>query len=157
MTDISEFDALADVRPPVVKIDPESRIPNGMYTLIFPDGWHKTFRISTQPLKSKFAPGKRIIRILIGPRNTEDYEPFAFVDDEGIHVWKSKRGPKLLKYAEIIWLLATGQDVVGDDGEVLPFELEVSKRCLKCNRELTTPESLERGIGPECWRQLNNG
>jgi hypothetical protein len=30
------------------------------------------------------------------------------------------------------------------------YTVQLSKRCLRCNRTLTTPESLERGIGPEC-------
>lgn len=156
MVDLTEFDALASPGPVVTRIRPESVIPNGYFTVTFPDGGHRTFRISTQPEKSKFAPGKRIVGMLIGPDNTDDYERFAFCDDDGIHVWKSKqRGTKYVRYAQFIWLLATGQDVVGDDGEVLAFELQVSKRCLRCNRTLTTPESIERGLGEECWKRVN--
>jgi hypothetical protein len=27
-------------------------------------------------------------------------------------------------------------------------------RCAKCGRKLTVPESVERGIGPECWARM---
>jgi protein-arginine kinase activator protein McsA len=30
-------------------------------------------------------------------------------------------------------------------------------RCLKCNKPLTDPISIERGYGPECWAQLGLG
>lgn len=38
----------------------------------------------------------------------------------------------------------------------LPADLEVwhEGRCGKCGRPLTVPESIERGIGPECWARL---
>lgn len=126
----------------------EARIYNGFYTLTFPDGSHRTFRVHTKKADAKFAPGKRIISILIGPQNTTDYEGFGFVSETGVTVWKSKRGPKdipskLESYAGIIWDLATGEAIDG-------YSLHVSRRCLRCNRELTDPESIERGIGPVC-------
>ena len=34
------------------------------------------------------------------------------------------------------------------------YKLFVSTRCMVCNRKLTTPESVERGIGPECIKNL---
>jgi hypothetical protein len=27
-------------------------------------------------------------------------------------------------------------------------------KCCRCGRELTVPESIERGIGPECWEKM---
>jgi hypothetical protein len=38
----------------------------------------------------------------------------------------------------------------------IPSTLEVrhNGRCGKCSRVLTHPESIDRGIGPECWNKL---
>lgn len=142
--DLAQFDEAASVVPAAAPaIVKTSRIFNGYYTLTCPDGSRKTFRISTKPLNSKFAPGRRIISLLIGPQNTSDYEGFGFVDEAGIHVWKSKRGAKLERYASVIWSLAIGEAI--ED-----YQLVVSRRCLRCNRLLTTPESIARGIGPMC-------
>ncbi len=39
------------------------------------------------------------------------------------------------------------------NGKQIPDHLEIrhSGKCGRCGRTLTTPESLDRGIGPECW------
>lgn len=124
-----------------------SVIANGYYTLKFPCGTHRTFRVFTKKATAKFSPGQRIIAMLIGPDNTNDYEQFGFVDDNGIKIWKRFIGKKQEEYARLIWMLATGCEAKG-------YELLVSKRCLRCNRVLTDPVSLERGIGPECLEIL---
>lgn len=145
MEALKQFDGVAGAAAPIVR---ESVIYNGFYTLTFPDGSHRTFRISTRPAKGKFAPGKRVISILIGPDNTSDYEMVGFVEERGITIWRSKLngagGGKLQEYAAILWDLAVNGEVI--EG----YELAVSRRCLKCNRPLTDPESIERGIGPVC-------
>lgn len=149
MIDLSEFDAAfaeAFAAPQAATIPTASVIPNGIYTLTFPCGSHRTFRIFTKKTTAKFAPGKRICAMLIGPDNTTDYEPFAFVDDSGIHVWKRFKNQKQAEYAELLWMLATGCEADG-------HELLISKRCLRCNRTLTDPISLELGTGPECRKR----
>lgn len=125
-----------------------ARISNGYYTLTLGDGSHRTFRIWTKTLTSSYFAGERVIGMLIGPDNTDDYEMFGFVRDEGISVWKRFANTKQAVYAGILWTLATGGTEEG-------CELVVSKRCLCCNRELTTPESIERNIGPTCWEKIH--
>ena len=149
MIDFSEYDsAFATPTPLADPIPTASVIPNGLFTITFPCGSHRTFRIFTKRPDAKFAPGKRIVAMLIGPETSSDWEGFGFVDDAGIHVWKRFKSARQAEYARLIWMLATGCEADG-------HELLISKRCLKCNRELTTPESLERGIGPQCWEELN--
>lgn len=114
---------------------------NGYYTLTLPCGTHRTFRLYTQQ-RGPMA-GKRIIGLLIGPDNTADYEDFAFVFPGEILVWKRFANQKQAEYAALVWDLARGERIDGHD-------LTVSRRCLICNRVLTTPESYARGIGPVC-------
>jgi hypothetical protein len=125
---------------------PQDYLPNGTYTLVFPSGEHRTFRVRTER-KNAFR-GRRTIGLLIGPDNTDEYESFAFVNDDGIGVWQRFRsGPfspsKQQQYAAILWDLTHGEELDG-------YELRVAKRCMRCNRLLTTPESIEIGFGPEC-------
>ena len=49
------------------------------------------------------------------------------------------------------WRWFNREVVVGDG---MPHDLEVwhEGRCGRCGRALTVPESIERGIGPECWQ-----
>jgi hypothetical protein len=126
---------------------------NGRYTIESKaTGEHRTFWIQTQAADASFAPGQRLLGLLTGTDNDnpDDYAAFAFVDDQGIHVWTKKRAPgmKFLDYADMLWTLAL-------DGAFSPwaergFRILVEGRCLRCNRALTTPESIERGIGPVC-------
>lgn len=34
------------------------------------------------------------------------------------------------------------------------LELKHVGRCMKCHKRLTTPESIERGLGPHCYQEL---
>jgi hypothetical protein len=85
------------------------RVPNGFYTLELPDGSHRTFRIFTKRLDAKFAAGKRVIGILIGPENTSDYESVAFLTEAGPQVWKRHRGTRTEAHLAKLWGLATGE------------------------------------------------
>lgn len=154
---LERFDGPVTAAAPVPELRAVTAIPNGLYTLTFPDGSHKTFKVHRQRETAKFAPGTRIISLLIGPSNTDDFERFGFVNEEGIKVWKSfrRRGessPETAyeRYARLVWALATG-------GEIEGYELLVSKRCLICNRELTTPRAVERSIGDHCWKKYFGG
>lgn len=152
MIDLHQFDDAFAAAFPVQEaaaIPKSSVIFNGIYTLRFPCGTHRTFRIFTKKETAKFAPGQRIVAMLIGPNNDSfsNYESFAFCDDNGIRVWKSFKGKKQAEYAELLWMLATGCEADG-------YELLVSRRCLRCNRTLTTVQSIEAGIGPECMEKL---
>ena len=50
------------------------------------------------------------------------------------------------RYADLLVSLAKGEEIDG-------HELLVSRHCLRCNRVLTTPESIESGVGPECAKR----
>jgi hypothetical protein len=134
-------------------------IPNGFFTITSPTGEHRTFQVKTV-LKGSLE-GKRTLGLLEGPNNTSDYRPFAFVNDNGITVWRKNRGQPDTetgevkasfheKAARLIWNLLT---VENSGFEKQGFRVEISKRCLVCNRVLSTPESLEIGIGPECLKK----
>ena len=144
-------DTFTVLDPTNVTVRREAVVFNGRYSITFPDGEHRTFRIHTKTAAAKFAPGQRIVSLLIGPDNSRDYRPFAFIDDRGIHAWKKFRGQELERLGAILWKLATNPD--GMDG----YELLVAGTCLVCNKTLTTPTSLKRGMGDICWERIQSG
>lgn len=139
------------------------QIPNGAFTITSPKGEHRTFEIKTVLADPKQATaafrnthaGRRTVGLLTGADNTSSYTRFGWVNDDGILPFKNKQRagedekPTVWEYyAAMLFNLAT-------EGErsryyELGYRLLIEKRCIRCNRRLTTPESLERGIGPEC-------
>lgn len=138
-------------RPRPVAELPHPWLANGYYTLTFPCGTHKTLRIHTQ--RGGVHAGKRIISLLIGPVNTDDYEWFGEIIPAAsvVWVWKAFKGAAQARYAGLLVELAraAAEGGPGLDGH----ELLVSRHCLKCNRLLTTEDSIKAGVGPECAKR----
>lgn len=141
----------------------KAKIHNGIYTVKNREtGEYRTFKIRTISEDSRFAPGERTIAILTSPDNNRGYTQFGFVTDAGIAIWRKKQGGKNQAWTKWQWFAFMVWDVLTNDGAVMKekgkeYDVELSKRCLRCNRRLTTPESLKHGIGPECLKQLSPG
>lgn len=116
---------------------------NGKVTIHNPaTGEYRTFQIRTQKADARFAPGKRVVALLCGPDNESDYTPFAFASEQGVFVWKKKRGGIFDIYAR---MLANPQPFIEKGAEYL-----WAGKCRMCNRTLTVPDSIKSGIGPVC-------
>ncbi len=118
---------------------------NGTLTIENPaTGQHRTFRIRTQKQDARFAPGQRIIGLLVGQDNENDYLQFGFVNDNGqVNVWSKYRGTEFEKFGRMISTLE-------ESCKRWNLNAAWSVKCRRCNRELTTPESIASGIGPTC-------
>jgi hypothetical protein len=131
-------------------MDRISKIFNGKYSIASPKGDHRTFDIRTA--KKGTLKGQRIVSLLIGPDNTNDYQGFGFVSEGGIKVWSKFRGQGTPsnheKFAELLWSLAT--EGTASPYYVMGYRLLSEGKCIRCNRTLTHPDSIETGIGPEC-------
>ncbi len=138
----------------------EIKIHNGIYTVQNREtGEYRTFRIRTLPEDSKFAPRQRTIALLTTPDNNYGYTQFGFIDDNGVTVWRKKRSEdghwsKWQWFAFMVW------DILTNNGEAMKtkgkeYKVEESRQCIRCNRTLTTPESIKQGIGPECIKKLS--
>ena len=138
---------------------------NGTYTITNEAGEHRTVRVKTQKEDAKFAPGERIVQLLTGRDNENDYTGFGFVKDDKVNVWRSKQGNgKMSAFDWLAYLLPkAAQALVGSEGVEVEGNIEaagrkynvlLSKSCLRCNRKLTTPESIRRGYGEECASRL---
>lgn len=123
---------------------------NGFYTIESTrTGEHRTFMVRTEFNEEGTC---RSISLFTGTENDnpDHYTLFGFVSEAGIEVNASKRGSgrQFDTYAEMLWSLSL-------DGAFSPwaergYRLHLEGRCLRCNRLLTTPESVRRGIGPVC-------
>lgn len=129
-----------------------AKVFNGHWTIkSAKTGDHRTFKIRTQDKDASFAPGKRVVALLTGTENDADssYTGFAFIDDEGVHVWEKYRGQGLWEiYADMLWTLSL--DGANSPWAQKGFTIMGEGRCIRCNRLLTTPESIQNGIGPVC-------
>lgn len=118
---------------------------NGKITITNPKGEHRTFRIRT--MRGNFAKGSRVVELLTGPNNEQDYQGFGFInqvmDGIKVRVWKKHSESKLFRrFAELM----ENPNKFTKEGYIYQHEV----KCRVCNRTLTTPESIELGIGPEC-------
>jgi hypothetical protein len=114
-------------------------------------GEHRTFQIKTQGEDARFAPGRRVVSLLIGPDNTSNYRSFGFVvttpDGVRIQLWrKYSKAESFLQFDRLATLLER-LDYHIAKGSV---EINLEGRCIRCNRLLTTPNSVRKGIGPVC-------
>jgi hypothetical protein len=57
----------------------------------------------------------------------------------------------------LLTMLKTGHRtfVSGVDGKRHEYRLQLAATCSRCNRLLTTPESLKIGMGPDCAAAVN--
>jgi hypothetical protein len=146
------------------------QIPNGHYTIQnVENGDHRSFKVKTQKENAKFAPGDRVVGLLAGHDNERDYERFAFIrNDSGgdyIQTWRRYVGVgRKTRYEYFTMLLEAAIKSLETDedkdgcamfkvqvaGKEREYMVVLAKHCFKCNRLLTTPESIAAGIGPEC-------
>ena len=73
----------------------------------------------------------------------EKTDPTTAGEVAKVHCWRRHQGTKLEQFAKLLERLAEHEA----KGSV---EVHFEARCRKCNRELTTPESVQSGIGPIC-------
>ena len=119
---------------------PIEQIPaTGIYTVEI-DGDHRTFRIVKQAEDDKFLPGQYILQVLNGPDNTSDYKGVGNFKANAFKPWAKDSQGSWVPFARI--LLADPESVLK------------AQNCWRCNRVLSTPESVIRGIGPECEKAL---
>lgn len=156
MTTLAEFDtaferlAPSAMTPEAFAALPARWLSNGFYTLTFPSGEFRTFRVRLD--REGLFAGRRTLALLIGPNNggggeRGDYETLGTVAEDGFQVFKRFGSSKTSEHAELLWRLARGESVAG-------YELLVSRRCRLCNRKLTDPVSIATEVGPFCRKAV---
>ena len=126
---------------------------NGTFTVHNPaTGEHRTFKVST--VQQGDLEGRRIVALLTGPDNTSSYTGFGFLQPDGaVQVWRSKQAPAgqpATQWQRYGRFLQNFDAMVNAHG----LQVDAATCCRKCNRQLTTPESIASGIGPVCAGRL---
>lgn len=124
-------------------------IPEGFFTVRHSDSdEYETIRIKRAGKNSNLA-GKIMAGHINGPNNQSDYQMFCFIDEETgeLKIWSrfydiDPRWPEAVR-------TVLGMDTEGRIQAGKAYA-QVSKRCMVCGLPLTTPDSLDRGIGPVC-------
>jgi hypothetical protein len=129
---------------------------NARFTLVScKTGARYTYRVNAKKGDAASDDPTYFINLLRGPNNEADYSYFGVLrKDMALRLTQASRmGRGAPAVIALVWFLdkmAHGRDVLG--ASELPAMLEVwhEGRCCACGRVLTAPESLARGLGPEC-------
>jgi hypothetical protein len=117
-------------------------VADGYYTVVGPKGGHRTLRITTIDDNGT----KQWLAYLSGADNVGDYKSVGFVNGNEVSLFNKYAG----QYADIIAaarFLVRNVDKLDECGRQYAIN---SGKCYRCNRLLTTPESVARGLGPIC-------
>jgi hypothetical protein len=116
-------------------------------------GEHFTYQINKKEAQGSY-PEAFFVNLLTGPDNTSDYSYLGILNAPTgeIRLTKASRAGDDAKSVKVIrWALSKIWK-----SEALPegYTINHDGRCGKCARLLTTPDSVARGIGPECAKQM---
>jgi len=119
-----------------------------IFTVHNDKGIHYTYKISKKP-KWPFC-----IYVLTGPDNNSNYTYLGVYNPNNFRVYltgKSKYKDDTMMVKVIRWAVAR----IGS-GKPVPegYGIKHDGRCCRCGRRLTTPESVDSGIGPECRKRM---
>lgn len=126
-----------------------------LFTVSNGKGEHYTFKIR-QPRAEKDQPAKPFfVMLLTGPQNTSDYTYLGIYNSSNHNVFltaKSKMKEDSTPVKVLRWAIRQIAN-----GASLPagYDIQHEGRCCHCGKVLTVPESIEKGIGPECEKYWN--
>jgi len=114
-------------------------------------GTHYTFKISAKKKNNRILPeGPFFVSLLTGPDNYANYKYLGMYDHQhpGVRLTaKSSFNNESVPVKTVRWAVSK---VLSH--ETLPegWAIQHEGKCCRCGRKLTTPESINNGIGPEC-------
>jgi hypothetical protein len=125
----------------------------GYCTLVYPNGEHRTLRVErAMDDFFGFFSGQLIVGYLNGSNNETNYRFIGRVQNGQLFFFKkvveSESPERIARFRAAFEILNRDVEQAGK-----AYALQ-SGNCWRCNRLLTTPESIESGIGPVCARKL---
>ncbi len=117
---------------------------------------HYTYKVTHKEAKAPFAEAW-FVSMLTGPDNTKDYTYLGMLDKTFGSVRLTQKSFLPEKAVPIV-LLRRVLDNIWNNTQVEiarhGFSLHHEGHCGRCGRLLTVPESVSRGIGPECINHI---
>jgi len=119
-----------------------------IFTVSNPTGEHYTYRINHKKETPFF------VSLLTGPDNCSDYTYLGIYVPQNktvVLTGKSKFKDDTTPVKVIRWAVK-----IISNKESIPngYSIQHEGRCCRCGRVLTTPESIQKGIGPECMKKM---
>ena len=93
-------------------------------------------------------------KVLFGPDNTNDYRYIGLFYADTLSLRTSSAAHIPHTAPQFVMLQYFLKIVNGEYPWPETCKFYPSGKCGCCGRVLTTPESIERGFGPECWRNV---
>jgi len=136
----------------IFTVEPSNHFNEVMRQLGRDSSDHYTYRIESNDSRSLY-----FLQMLTGPDNTNDYTYVGLLNlNQGsIHMTKASQLPinsTPVQIAQrVLQRIFAGQS---EEIEKTGWKVHHAGRCGRCGRTLTTPDSCETGIGPECRKIL---
>ena len=130
---------------------------NAVFTVHNASGKHYTFKIrqkKADPNKDEWQDQMPyFIYILTGQDNTNDFTYMGVYNPNtnGVYSTKSSKYNKDTEPMKVVnWALKMVERGDWSNPRVKNYGIKGKGKCARCGRDLTTPESIRNGIGPEC-------
>lgn len=117
---------------------------------------HYTYRVERVEASDRW-PEAFFVKVLTGPDNTSDYTYAGKLDPFTGQMNLTARSAFPATSYRVKLLNRVLARIWADDHaayEQYGFQTHHEGCCGRCGRKLTTPESVTRGIGPECWKKV---
>lgn len=126
-----------------------------IFTVHNPTGTHFTYRVKAQQSIFNKNETVYVIGLLVGPDNTKDYRYVGMMNNDGsIRFTKKSQydatdlAVKVFNWSmKVVWHGKLNELPNG-------YGIKNEGRCGRCGRPLTTPESIDSGLGPECIKRV---
>jgi len=127
-----------------------------IFTVHNDKGVHYTYKVQKQDEKGTWGV-RWFVSLLTGPNNLSDYQYIGILEHMSGTIRLTRAScftPDSLPVKVVNWALA--KVVWPDRLDKLPpgYGIKHEGRCGRCGRVLTTPESIDQGIGPECLGKM---
>ena len=122
---------------------------NSTFTVSNDGGEHYTFKVKKS--KEKYLNGQYtfFISLLTGP---DEYTYLGIIKNNSVALTKkSKYKFDSVPYRVAKWAV---EKVMYEKLLPIGYDIQHAGKCGKCGRKLTTPESINTGLGPVCARSL---
>lgn len=127
---------------------------SGTYTVVLDEtGNYRVLKLSDVPTEkcvNGTPVGAQYVGYLKGPNNETDYQPMGYICGTELRIKTMYRKDSNIVKALTV-LLSADKETQHDMGHAYAIE---ANRCWRCNRTLTVPASIHRGLGPECAKRV---
>lgn len=123
------------------------------FTVANASGEHLTFRVRRSEPRDGYDRPAFWAYVLTGPDNENDYTYLGRLDESGrVTLTNASRFTADARPVRVLsWAIGV---LIGRNRLPAGYTIQHDGCCGRCGRTLTTPASLETGIGPECAKLL---